>query len=151
MVGIIADGIHAYPAMINIACNSKGKDTLILVTDAMGAFGMPYGKYSLNEFEILIDETGAHLPDGTLVGSILSTDQELRNLIAFTGCSISDALRTITLNHANLLHLKTKGYIKVGYDADLVFLTASGKIKATMKNGELVYQKDRSLEVISQN
>ena len=43
-----------------------------------------------------MDATSARLADGTLAGSILSLDQALRNLVAFTGCTLAEALPTVT-------------------------------------------------------
>jgi N-acetylglucosamine-6-phosphate deacetylase len=60
--------------------------------------------------------------------------------MAFTGCSLAEALPTLTTIPARLLGLsERKGKIAPGYDADLVLLAADHQIKYTFINGKLVY------------
>src|SRR6266498_1200125 len=81
VAGLIADGIHCHPAMLQLAWQSKGAGGIALVTDAMGAMGMAPGKYLFGGFEITVDQVSARLTDGTLAGSILTTDQALQNIM----------------------------------------------------------------------
>ncbi len=139
-VGIIADGIHVHPAMVKLVWRMLGPGRLNLVTDAMAALGMAAGVHLLGDFEVTVDETSARLADGTLAGSILSLDQALRNLIAFTGCTLSDALATVTTTPARVLGLeRERGRIAPGYAADLVLLTPDLRVRATVVAGEVVY------------
>jgi N-acetylglucosamine-6-phosphate deacetylase len=138
-IGIIADGLHVHPALISIMLKVKGGSSLILVSDAMSALGMPPGVYSQIGEKVYVDKSSARLSDGTLAGSILGLDQALRNLISYTNCSLEDAILTITSTPAKLLQLDRKGSIIVGYDADLTFLTPSMDVAATMIAGKFVY------------
>jgi N-acetylglucosamine-6-phosphate deacetylase len=67
---------HCHPSMLELAWRSKDSTEIALVTDAMGAMGMPPGKYMFNGFEITVDQSSARLNDETLAGSILTTDQD---------------------------------------------------------------------------
>ncbi len=139
-LGLIVDGQHLHPAMVQLVWQAVGPTQLTLVTDAMAALGMPAGAYQLGDFDVIVDEHIARLPSGTLAGSILSPDQALKNLISFTGCTLSDALPTLTSVPAKLLGLgQRKGHIGLGYDADLTFLTPDLTVAATMVGGEFVY------------
>jgi N-acetylglucosamine-6-phosphate deacetylase len=139
-VGLIADGIHVHPAMVKLVWRALGPHRLNLVTDAMAALGMPPGAHLLADFEVLVDGVSARLPDGTLAGSILSLDQALRNLIAFTGCTVSEALATITTTPARALRLEhERGRIAAGYAADLVVLTPDLYVQTAIVAGEVVY------------
>lgn len=141
-VGIIADGIHTHPAIIKLVWQALGPARLNLVTDAMAALGMAPGDHLLGDFEVTVDGTSARLADGTLAGSILSLDQALRNLIAFTGCSLSEALATITTTPAKALGLAhERGRIAAGQIANLVLLTPDLHVQATIVQGEIVYQQ----------
>jgi len=139
-VGLIADGIHVHPALVKLVWRMLGPDRLNLVTDAMAALGMAAGVHLLGDFEVTVDEASARLADGTLAGSILSLDQALRNLIAFTGCTLSDALATITTTPARALGLAhERGRIAPGYVADLVLLTPDLGVQMTVAGGEIIY------------
>lgn len=139
-VGLIADGIHCHPAMVDLAWRLLGSERLTLVTDAMAALGMPPGQHMLGDFEVYVDESSARLADGTLAGSILSLDQALRNLMAFAGCSLAEALPTVTTTPARLLGLDgERGRIAAGYRGDLVLLSADLHVQRTIVGGEVVY------------
>ena len=140
--GIIVDGIHAHPAIVDLAWQLLGAARLNLVTDAMAALGMPAGQHILGDFNVIVDETSARLADGTLAGSILSLDTALRNLIAFTGCSLADALPTITTTPAKLLGLgDVRGQISSGYSSDLVLLTPELQVHTTIVAGNVTYSR----------
>ncbi len=141
-VGLIADGIHVHPAMVQLAWHAKGPEGINLVTDAISALGMKPGTYQLAGFEVTVNEISVRLPDGTLAGSILSTDQALRNLMQFTGCTLTEAVHTLTLTPARLMGWEHKGRIMPGCDADLVLLSAEGKVLKTMCAGQIVYQSE---------
>ena len=140
-VSLIVDGIHVHPALVRLAWQSKGPRGLILVSDAMAALGMPPGEYRLGEVGVSVDTESARLTDGTLAGSILPPDAALRNLIAFTGTTLPEALSALTSTPAALLGLADRGRIAQGCIADLVLLTPDLEVAATWVRGELVYQR----------
>ena len=146
-VGLIVDGVHVHPAMINLAWKSKPAGTLILVTDAMAALGMPPGSFKLGDYSVTVDQSVARLPDGTLAGSILSMDAAVRNLIRYTGCSLAQAAACAAENPARLLGLQDKGGLVPGMDADLVLLSPEGIVQATLVQGQVLYSQTAQLEV----
>lgn len=139
--GLIVDGLHAHPGMVDLTWRIKGPGDLILVTDAMAALGMPPGRYMLGDFEVIVDGASARLADGTLAGSILTMDTALRNLLAYTGCNLEQALPTLTSNPARLLALPERGKIAPGYVADLVLMDADLTVAACYVSGQCVYTK----------
>jgi len=138
--GLILDGIHSHPAMVRLAYRLKGVEGITLVTDAMEAMGMAPGAYRLGDREVIVDATSARLADGTLAGSILTMDAAVRNMIAFTGCSLADAVTMASALPAQILNLDQKGRIAVGYDADLVVLDDKLRVAQTWVGGKLVYE-----------
>lgn len=139
VVGLIADGIHVHRGLIRIIWTVKGGTGLNLVSDAMAALGMAPGRYVLNDLEVIVSEKDARLADGTLAGSVLSLDQAVRNLIAFTGCALAEALATVTTTPAALLGLAAeRGRIAPGMIADLVLLDAELRVAATVVRGNLI-------------
>jgi N-acetylglucosamine-6-phosphate deacetylase len=140
IAGIIVDGIHVDPAIIRLAWKILGAQRTSLVTDAIAALGMLPGEYQLGGRTVFVDGTSARLQDGRLSGSLLSLDQALRNLVAFTGCNLSDALTTITQVPARLLHLeKTLGSLAIGSLADLVLLTPDAHVAGVWLSGHQVF------------
>ena len=82
----------------------------------------------------------ARLANGTLAGSILSLDEALRNLINFAGCSLEEALPTVTTTPARAIGLDhERGRIAPGFVADLVLLSPDLRVRGTIVEGELVY------------
>jgi len=139
-VGLIVDGIHVHPAVVRVVWLAKGSQRLTLVTDAIAALGMSPGRYVLGDFEVVVDETSVRLANNsTLAGSILSLDTALRNLMAFTGCSLQEALITVTESPAAMLGLNDRGHIAAGYRADLVFLSPKHEVVMTMVGGQVLY------------
>jgi N-acetylglucosamine-6-phosphate deacetylase len=124
-----------------MAWRMKGPQRLNVVTDAMAALGMAPGRYMLGDQEVTVSDRDARLPSGTLAGSVLTMDAALRNLITFTGCSLAEALATITSTPADLLGMgQERGRIAPGAYADLVFLTPDLQVGLTMVEGKTVYQ-----------
>ncbi len=140
IVGIIPDGIHLHPAIVQLIWQAKGPGQVSLVTDAMAALGWPPGRYPLGNFEVIVDETSARLSDGRLAGSILSLDQAVRNLIAFTGCTFPEAIATVTTVPARSLRLADYGVLALGARADLTLLTADMHVAATIVGGRLAWR-----------
>lgn len=140
-VGLIVDGIHVHPAMITIAWRCKSPDTITLVTDAMAALGMPPGEYRLGDLDVIVDEESARLPDGRLAGSTLTLGRAMRNLMHYTGCSLEDALTTVTSTPARVIG-EPVGRVQVGHLADLTLFTPDLDIVATFVRGRALYIRD---------
>lgn len=138
-IGLIPDGLHVHPALVRLVW-PRIAHRLNLVTDAMAALGLPPAQYRLGHQDVFVSETAARLADGTLAGSLLSLDTAVRNLMAFTGCTLAEALPTVTTIPARLMGLgQRKGRIAPGYDADFVLLTRDFRVAATYVAGQQVY------------
>ncbi|HSP92813.1 MAG TPA: N-acetylglucosamine-6-phosphate deacetylase [Vicinamibacterales bacterium] len=139
-VGFIADGVHTHRSIIALVWRMLGPRRMSLVTDAMAALGMPPGSHRLGDYDVYVDATSCRLADGTLAGSILELDQALRNLLDITGCSLDEALETMTTTPAKLLGLDgERGRIAPGYTADIVLLSSDLRVQTTIASGEVVY------------
>jgi N-acetylglucosamine-6-phosphate deacetylase len=119
----------------------KGPKRLNVVTDAMAALGMPPGRYILGDQEVTVTERDVRLPSGTLAGSILTMDEALRKLLRYTGCSLAEALETMTSTPADLLGIsRERGRVVPGGYADLVILTPEMHVALTLVEGKIVYR-----------
>jgi N-acetylglucosamine-6-phosphate deacetylase len=144
VAGIIADGIHSHPAAVAVAWKAKGPDHLMLVTDALAAAGMPHGRYRIGDISVDSGPSGARNESGGLAGSVLTLDEAVRNLVAFTGCSVPEALGAVTRVPARLLGLDDKGVIAPDAVADLVLLDGDLEVVATIVAGRLAYLRDQA-------
>lgn len=137
--GLIADGLHVHPKMIELAWRMKGARQIVLVSDAVGALGVQPGKFVQGGMEIFLDGNSARLADGTLAGSVLGLDQALRNVMKFSGSRLEEVIPALSRNQAGLLKLEKNGEIRPGFFADLTFIDNEGKVKMTMVAGKVVY------------
>lgn len=140
--GLIADGLHVHPNMVEIAWRLKGADKIVLVSDAVGALGVKPGLFFQGGMKIIVDGDSARLQDGTLAGSILGLDQALRNVIRFTHSRLEQVIPALSTNQAKLLHLDQNGEIRPGFRADLTFIGGDDQVVMTMVGGEVVYVRD---------
>ena len=139
--GLIPDGIHVHPTLVDLVWRLSGAGRMTLVSDAIAALGMPPGRYWLGDLEVIVDETSARLPDGVLAGSILSHPAALRNLMAFTGCSLAEALTCLTTTPAKLLGMAGEiGQVAAGFRANLVLMKPDLEIVCTFVDGEIVFE-----------
>jgi N-acetylglucosamine-6-phosphate deacetylase len=127
-VGLIADGVHVHPTAVAAAQRALGP-RLTLVSDAVAALGTPDDP----------GDAGVRLADGTLAGSVLSLDQAVRNLVAFTGCSSAEAVSAASTAPARLLGDPSVGHLEPGARADVVVLTEDLHVVSTYAAGQLVH------------
>ena len=143
--GLIADGIHVHPTLVDLVWRLSGPGRMTLVSDAMAALGMPPGKYWLGDLEVIVDETSARLSNGQLAGSILPQPTALQNLMRYTHCSFAEALSCFTSTPADLLGLGREiGQIAPGFQADFVLMTPDYKVVQTYVDGELVFEASKN-------
>ena len=131
VVGLICDGVHVDPVAVAMAWRALGPSRTSLVSDAVAALGQPFGPIRLGEFTVHHDETGVRTADGVLAGSSLALDRAVRNLVAFTGCPLAEAIGTVTAVPADLLGIAERGRIAVGARADVVVLDHDGRLHET--------------------
>lgn len=139
-VELIVDGIHLHPAMVELTYRLKGKDRIILVTDAMRAACLCDGNYELGGQSVHVKKGAPRLQNGTLAGSVLTLSSALQNMMTMTHCSFEDALKMATENPAKILGIfDKKGSIAIGKEADLVVLDEKKKVVLTVCAGEVAY------------
>jgi len=142
-VSVIADGVHIHPAVVRLIIKSKELKNICLVTDAISAAGKEDGTWSLGDVTLHVENGVARRDEQTLAGSLLTLDQALKNLTAFTSLSLPQAVRTATLNPATLLGLERhKGDLRPGYDADIVIFDQNFNVHYTVVMGKVVYTRE---------
>lgn len=138
---IIPDGIHLHNKTMEIVWNSKkNKNRILSISDGSAVTGLELGTYNIGERVITKSETKATLPNGTLVGSILTLNNAVKNLITICGATLNEAVNTVTFNPASYLGLENEiGQIKKGNFADILIFDENINILKTFVNGKLIY------------
>ncbi len=117
MASLIADGHHLDPATLRVLARAKGLANIILVSDASPLAGLPVGHYG----DWAVDPSGKIIVAGTtyLAGSNQGLEVGLQNLLTATGCTLEQALNTVTSTPARLLGRPVHRLVP-GEPADLV-------------------------------
>jgi N-acetylglucosamine-6-phosphate deacetylase len=147
-VGLIADGVHVHPLVMQLAARALGP-RLVVVTDAVAPLGVPPDPARSSGQD---DRTGdpraaaaVWLADGTLAGSLCPLDQAVANLREMGGLPLEEALAAVTAAPARLLGREgERGVVAPGAVADLVLLDTGhpGRIDvvATVIGGRLAHR-----------
>lgn len=137
---VICDGCHSDVNSLNNFFMAKGRDHVIMITDALMAKGCPVGSRMMfggQKIEVYPDGS-AHLVEAkNLAGSTLRVNRGLQIVIEQAGVPVDYAINACTLNPARALKIDDhKGKICTGYDADLVVLNDSYDVVQTYARGK---------------
>ena len=115
--GLIADGNHVCPTMLEIVLKASNYDRgIFLVSDALSPIGLADGVYPWDERQITVTEGTARLADGTLSGTTLPLLVGVENLIKW-GCDIDKAIAMATESPRKAIGLSG---ISIGQQANLL-------------------------------
>lgn len=146
---IIPDGHHLPTDVVKCFLRCKGVDRTILVSDAMFATGMPPGEYVFMGHRVALTPGGRVQLAGTpyLAGSALHLVEGIRNVMAFAGVTLAEAIQMGNQNPRRLLGMPTEpNELRPGAPADFLLLRQLGDLQslslsATVVAGQLVYQE----------
>ncbi len=134
--GIIADGFHVADATLRIAFAARGAGGLMLVTDAMPPVGGNLTSFDLFDRRIVVTDGRCLTEDGTLAGAALDMAAAVRHCVRRLGIPEAAALAMASFTPARFLGLDDRiGRIAPGYRADLVALSAEGRVLQTWVSG----------------
>ena len=106
-------------------------ERLFLITDAVTENKKGVYQHQLQGDKYVV-------PDGTLSGSALTMLKAVRNCIEKLGLSLEESLRMASTYPAQALRAaQSLGYIKEGYNAELLWLDKDLRIKGVYTNGSL--------------
>ncbi|CAN5911343.1 N-acetylglucosamine-6-phosphate deacetylase [soil metagenome] len=138
--GLVADGVHVHPEVVGLAFRMLGPDRLYVAGDTTAATGMGPGEYALATRKVYQDANVARLKEGMLAGSLTTIDTAFQNILAFTGCTLPEAVRMVSSTPARLIgEGRRKGRLFEGYDADVTVLAPDLSVEAVWKNGRKVF------------
>lgn len=122
-------GIHVDPYMQRLIVKIKGKDKVILISDAFVSNGpIPEGYEGVTD--INFDD------EGQIAGSQLTLNVACRNMMKHTGASLVDVFNYASGNPARLLGWKDRGEIKRGAVADIVLVDYWMNVQNVFLGGE---------------
>ncbi len=137
---IICDGCHSDVNALNNFFTLKGRDFSIMVSDSLRAKHCPPGgDYFLGGHPIEIGEDGLARLKGTdtIAGSTLYMNRGLKILVEEAQVPFDAALNSCTANPARCLGVdRQKGYLRAGYDADMVVLGDDYQVVQTYCRGK---------------
>lgn len=85
--GLIADGQHISPLMVELLLRARGNAAgIFLVSDALAPLGLADGLYPWDTRQVEVTQGTACLPDGTLAGTTLSLLSGVQNLVRWGVC-----------------------------------------------------------------
>ncbi len=115
--GLIADGNHVCPTMLEIVLKASNYDQgIFLVSDALSPMGLADGVYPWDERKITVTEGTARLADGTLSGTTLPLLVGVVNLVRW-GCDVKKAIAMATESPRKAIGLSG---IAIGQKANLL-------------------------------
>ena len=139
--GLIVDNVHLHPAVARLAIHAKGKERIMLVTDAMPSVGTDDSEFTLQGKRIAVKDGVCIFEDGTLAGTHLDMASAVRKTVEVTGLPLTDVSVMASATPAAFLSLQDRiGTIAPGQRADWVWLDAALVPCATWIAGQVVSQ-----------
>ncbi len=142
-VELICDGQHLAPRTVDLVWRCKPADKVVLVSDAVGALGMPDGDYEMFGVRCTIADGTVRVQDnGRLAGSCLSLDRAVRNLHRWLpDVPLARILRAASSAAAAVIGETDAGEIADGRNADLVVLDSELNVVETIVRGATVWKR----------
>jgi N-acetylglucosamine-6-phosphate deacetylase len=132
-VGIIADGHHVDPLVLELVRRAAGH-RVVLVSDASPAAAAPPGQYTIGDVVLERGADGAaRTPDGMLAGSAILLDAAVQRWATLTDATAAEALAAASEAPAAALGLPAP--LTVGAPADLILTDNAGAIVRVMRRG----------------
>lgn len=139
---IITDGNHLHPSVATMLFRAN-PSKCIVITDSIELAGLEDGTYP-GHSQIPCNQTkkGTRVViEGTetLIGGCASLSECIRNLMAWSGCGIAEAVRCVTENVVDLTGDEDRGKLEVGRRADFVILDNEGTVLQTWIGGKRLW------------
>lgn len=136
-VGVIADGVHVDPAVLELTRRAAGP-RIVLVSDSGPAAEAAAGRFAMAGVAIELDAAGAaRTATGELAGSTVTLDVAMSRWAALTGATLDEAIAAASEAPAALIGLARP--LRPGAPADLVVLSEGGAVRRVMHAGRWVH------------
>lgn len=133
---VIADGHHVEDVSLKAALAAKGKDLMVLISDAMSSAAGGADAFELQGRRVKRVGGRLELEDGTLAGSNLTMVEAVRHCVRKLNVPLEDALRMASTTPARLIGRERElGRIAAGYLASLVHMSDDLEVKESWVEG----------------
>ncbi|MCL2211795.1 MAG: N-acetylglucosamine-6-phosphate deacetylase [Treponema sp.] len=135
---IIADGFHVHPDLFKLLMQNKPIDKIVLITDGLKPTEQKEGPFYANGEEVYF-KNGVFFrkSDDIIAGSGLTMIRGIKNLVS-SGFSISDAVKTASLNPAQIMRYNNQGAIIPGRYADITVFNNNFEIRLVVIGGKII-------------
>ena len=135
---IIADGFHVHPDLFKLLLQNKPIDKIVLITDGLKPTEQKtHPLYANNEEVYFKNGIFYRRSDDVIAGSGLTMIRGIQNLVA-AGFSLNDAVKTATLNPAQIMRYNNQGAIIPGRFADITVFNNDFQIRLVMVGGKII-------------
>lgn len=139
--GLIADGFHVDPTVMQVALRAKqGPGRIFLVTDAMSPIGTDITSFELTGRQVFRKGGRLTLADGTLAGADVNMLACVRFVHERLGLPLGEAINMASLYAAEAVGCASKGLLAAGMDADFLLLRRDLTLAATYIGGACVHR-----------
>ena len=140
-LGLVCDGFHLPPELVELALKVKGKQNCYPVSDATGFSGGALGTHKFDDgTEVVVEDNGyIHVKDSEILsGAWFQLNRGVEFLIQNSGMSFVEAWKQCSLVPAEIIGIKLPA-IKVGEEASFVIADYKNdkiEIKHSVHNGK---------------
>ena len=141
---IIADNFHIHPDLLQLLLRDKPIEKIILITDGLKPTEQGEGPFFANGEEVVFHDGAFHrVSDDIIAGSGLTMIRGIQNLVS-AGFSLADAVKTATINPAQVMRYTRQGALIPGRLADITVFDKDFNIRLVMIGGEIKTGKDNA-------
>ncbi|PNS17029.1 Intracellular protein transport protein USO1 [Sphaceloma murrayae] len=141
---MIPDGNHLHPSVVAMLFRAN-PDKAIVITDSIELAGLPDGTYPGHaQIPHQQQKVGSRVTihgTNTLIGGCASLQECVQNLIKWSGCNVSEAVKCVTENVAGFMGLHDRGKLEAGRRADFVVMNDQGEVLQTWVAGKKVWER----------
>lgn len=135
---LIADLFHVHPDVIRILYRLKGKDEIILISDAERGTGMPDGEYTDNGVHVIVKDGKTYTEDHVIYGSTITLLDAVRNLYSL-GIPLNEAVKMASINPAAAAGAASQvGSLTCGKYADILILNQKLELETVIVGGNVL-------------
>jgi N-acetylglucosamine-6-phosphate deacetylase len=139
---IIADNFHIHPDLLQLLLRDKPIEKIILITDGLKPTEQKEGPFFANGEEVVFHDGAFHrVSDDVIAGSGLTMIRGIQNLVS-AGFSLADAVKTATINPAQVMRYTQQGALIPGRLADITVFDRKFDIRLVMVGGKIIQGKD---------